>query len=132
MTYVGILLSVAILGGIISMAFNKKSNFPTRVASLIALALMVITIIICLVVAFTDNTVVVDESVLIVGAPVEVKKKGNDNIMVLLLLIIFLVGFFVVTSVLAIKEYRKLYPKKDITIDTIGAIDNKESIRDLL
>jgi amino acid transporter len=132
MTYVGILLSIAIMGGIISMAFNKKSNFPTRVASLIALALMVITIIICLVVAITDNTVIVDESVLIVGAPIEAKKPDSNNFMVLFLLIIFLVGFFVVTSVLAIKEYRKLYPKKEDVIDTIGAIDNKESIRDLL
>jgi len=132
MTYVGILLSVAIMGGIISMAFNKKSNFATRIASLIALALMVISIIVCLVVVFTDNKVIVDESVLIVGAPVEVKKTDSNNLMILFLLIVFLVGFFIVTAVLAIKEYRKLYPKKQDIIDTIGSIDNKESIRDLL
>jgi len=112
MTYVGILLSIAIFSGVISMAFNKKSNFATRVASLIALALMVLTIIICLIVGFTDNKVVVDESVLIVGAPVETKKTGKDNMLVLILLIIFLVLFVVVIAILSIKEHRKLTSPK--------------------
>jgi len=127
MIYLGILFCIAIMGAVISMAFNKKSNFATRIASLIALALMIITVIICLVVAFTDNTVAVDESVLIVGAPVEVKKAGGDNTMVLSLLIFFLVGFFVVITVLAIKDHRKLNAKKQEII-----IDSKDNIRDLL
>jgi amino acid transporter len=111
MVYLGILISIGIMGAIISMAFNKKSNFATRVASLIALALMLLAVIICLVVAFTDNTVVVDESVLIVGAPVEEKKPGNDNMMVLFLLVIALVVFFVVVAILAMKEHRKVNQK---------------------
>jgi len=117
--YLGILFCIAIMGGIISVAFNKKSGFSTRVASLIALALMVLAIIICLVIAFTDNTVVVDESVLIVGAPVEAKKTGNDNTMVLLLLIIFLVAFFVTIAILAMKENRKTGIKKQGSISSI-------------
>jgi len=119
MIYLGILFSIAIMGAVISMAFNKKSNFPTRVASLIALALMVLAVIICLVIAFTDNRVAVDESTLIVGAPVEVKKTGGDNMMVLVLLIIFLVAFFIVVMVSALKEHRKLYPKKDNDLSSI-------------
>jgi quinol-cytochrome oxidoreductase complex cytochrome b subunit len=119
MVYLGVLFCVGIMAAIISLAFNKKSNLPTRIASLIALALMVIAIIICLVVAFTDNSVIVDESVLIVGAPLEVKKSGSDNMMILLLLVIFLIVFVVVVAVLAMKEHKKLNaPKKD-SLDSI-------------
>jgi len=119
MTYVGILLSIAIMGGIISMAFNKKSNFATRIASLIALALMVLTIIICIVIAFTDNTVAVDVSVLIVGAPVETKKLGKDNMMIMFLLIILLVLFVAVIAILSMREHRKLNPKKQNDISSL-------------
>ena len=126
MIYLGILLSIAIMGAVISMAFNKKSSFAVRIACLIALGLMLLTIIVCLVVGMTDDKVIVDESVLIVGAPVETKKSGSDNLMVLLLLIIFLVAFFVVVTVLAIKEHKKLNADKQ------GKTDNKDSIRDLL
>jgi NADH:ubiquinone oxidoreductase subunit 4 (subunit M) len=126
MMYLGILLSIAIMGAVISMAFNKKSSFAVRIASLIALALMLLTIVICLVFALTDNKVAVDPSVLIVGAPVETKKTGNDNLLVLLLVIIFLIAFFVVIAVLAIKEHKKINAQKQ------GAVDNKSSIRDLL
>jgi len=119
MVYLGILLSIAIMAGVISIAFNKKSNFATRVASLIALALMVITIIICLVIAFTDDKVAVDESVLIVGAPVEVKKTGRDNLLVLILLIVFLIAFFVVIMVLALKEHRLMNAKKQNNISSL-------------
>jgi ABC-type dipeptide/oligopeptide/nickel transport system permease subunit len=119
MVYLGILFSIGIMVGVISVAFNKKSNFITRIASLIALALMVLTIIICLIVAFTDNTVVVDESVLIVGAPVEATKTGKDNTLILLLFIIFLVAFFVTVTVLALKEHKKINAKKQNSINSV-------------
>jgi quinol-cytochrome oxidoreductase complex cytochrome b subunit len=122
MVYVGILLSIAILGAVISMAFNKKSNFATRIASLIALGLMLLAIIICLVVAFTDNKVVVDPSVLIVGAPVEVKKADKNNMLILLLLIIVLIGFFVVIAVLSLKESKKNEAKKSGNADSIKSL----------
>jgi len=119
MIYLGILLSIAIMGAVISMAFNKKSSFAVRIACLIALGVMLITIIICLVIGMTDNKVVVDESVLIVGAPVPIKKTGNDNLMILILLIIFLIAFFVVIAVLAIKEHKKLNANKQGSTDSI-------------
>jgi quinol-cytochrome oxidoreductase complex cytochrome b subunit len=119
MVYLGILFCVAIMGGIVSMAFNKKSNLPTRIASLIALALMILAIIICLIVAFTDNSVVVDDSVLIVGAPVEVKNADSDNTMVLLLLVIFLIVFFVIIAIFSLKEHRKINAKKQDSLSSI-------------
>jgi membrane associated rhomboid family serine protease len=119
MIYLGVLISIGIMAAIISMAFNKKSSFTTRVASLIALGVMILAIIVCLIVAFTDNTVVVDASVLIVGAPVEVKKTGNDNTMVLFLLIIFLIAFFFFFLVFAMKEHRKINSKTPDSIISI-------------
>jgi len=111
MLYLGILLGIGIMGGIIFLAIDKKSTFIVRVASLIALGIMILTIIICLVMVFTDNRVPVDESVLIVGAPAEVKKGNTQNIWVLLLLIIVLVSIFLTIIILAMKENRKYMSK---------------------
>jgi ABC-type multidrug transport system fused ATPase/permease subunit len=115
MIYVGVLLAIAIMSAIIFMAVDKKSTFIVRVASLIALGIMMLTIIICLIMVFTDNRVPVDESILIVGAPVEVKKEGGQNTWVLMMLIIVLIIIFVLIVILAMKESRKhiLKPKQD-------------------
>ena len=107
MILAGILIGVGIITGMVYLALNKKSDFVTRLASLIALGIMFLTIVICVFLIFTDNRVPVDESVLIVGAPVEVVKKGNDNTMELILLIIFLIGMFSVIAFLAMKENRR-------------------------
>jgi len=107
MIYLGILLGIGIMGAIVFMAVDKKSTFIVRVASLIALGVMILTIIICLIMVFTDNRVPVDESVLIVGAPSEVKEGSKHNVWVLLLLIIVLVSIFLAIIFLAMKENRK-------------------------
>jgi len=107
----GIVLGICLMGGMVYMAVDKKSNFPTRVASLIALAVMILTIIICLFIVFTDTTVPVDESVLIVGAPVEVKETNSNDIFVMMLLILFLIVLFIVIAVLTMKEHKKSLSK---------------------
>jgi amino acid transporter len=113
MIYVGVLLGIAIMSAIIYMAVDKKSTFIVRIASLIALGIMMLTIIICLIMIFTDDRVPVDESVLIVGAPVEVKKEGGQNNWGLTLLIIVLIGIFGFIVFLAMKENRKFMSKQD-------------------
>lgn len=107
------LILTVIMFAMIYMALNKTSNFSVRIASLIALALMIITIIICVIFVFTDNRVPVDESVLIVGAPVEVKTEKNNNTMALALLVIFLIGVFILITILSMRENRKHIKKKD-------------------
>ena len=94
------------------MALDKKSNFQTRLVSLGALALMILTVIICFIIVLTDNRVPVDESVLIVGAPVEVKKEGDNNLLALMFTIIFFIALFAVIFFLAMKEHRKSGGKK--------------------
>jgi len=112
MVYLGVILGIGILSVTIFMALDKKSTLQVRIACLIAIALMLATVVICFVIVLTDNRVPVDESVLIVGAPVEVKKEGSGNTMVLILLILFVIGIFILIVIMSIRENRK-YVKKD-------------------
>jgi ABC-type Fe3+ transport system permease subunit len=107
MTYLGVIIGLIIMAATIYFAVNKKSNLAVRIACLAALALMMLTIIICLFIIFTDNRVPIDESVLIVGAPVEIKEEKNNNLWVMILLIIFLIAVFSVIVYLSLKEIRK-------------------------
>jgi len=122
MTYLGVILGIAILSVTVFMALDKKSNLQTRIACLIAIALMLATVIICLVLVLTDNRVPVDESVLIVGAPVETKKEGSGNTMALLLLIIFIVSLFILIVILTMRENRKSKKKEGVNSVNSGLI----------
>jgi len=112
MVYLGILLGISIMAAMIFLALNKKSTFSIRIASIAAIFLMVLTIIICLVLALTDNRVPVDESVLIVGAVPEPPEVNSTNVMVLTLLVIVLVVFFILIALFSVHEHRKGFPKK--------------------
>ena len=112
MVFAGVLIAVIIMGAVIFMALTKKSDFHTRLVSLGALALMILTLIICLVIVLTDNRVPVDESILIVGAPPEVKDEGDNNLLSLLVSIFFLLILFVIIFFLAMREHRKNSAKK--------------------
>ena len=112
MVFFGVILGIGIMAGTVYMALDKKSTFQIRIASLIAIALMMATVILCVFLVLTDNRVPVDESVLIVGAPVEVKQTGSGNTMTLLLLIIVMVVIFIFLAILSIHENRK-HIKKD-------------------
>jgi cytochrome bd-type quinol oxidase subunit 2 len=111
MIFFGVILGIGIMAGTVFMALDKKSHLHVRIASIIAIFLMILTIIICLVVAFTDNRVPVDESVLIVGAAPEIQEKST-NVMTLVLLIILLIVMFIVIALLTIHEQRKVSQKK--------------------
>jgi len=111
MILVGVIVGIIILGAMIFLAVDKKSTFTIRLASLGAIALMFIALIICLIIIFTDNTVPVDPSVLIVGAPPPVKEK-KANVFPIFLSIIVMIGLFVFIAVLAMKEHKKNLPKK--------------------
>jgi amino acid transporter len=107
MIFLGVMLCVGIMGGTIYLALDKKSSFITRIVSLVALALMILTVLICVFVAITDDTVPVDESVLIVGAPPQTKGGHENDTMILLLMIVFLLALFATIVILAIREHRK-------------------------
>ena len=107
MVYLSVLLGIIVMAIMIYLAVDKKSNLAIRLASLIALGIMILTVIICLFIVLTDNRVPVDESVLIVGAPVETSDDRGNNLLALFFLIIFLLGIFVLIAYLALKENRR-------------------------
>lgn len=111
MIVMGVIVGLAIMGAMVFLIFDKKSTPTVRVASLIALGIMVLTVIICVFMVITDDTVVVDPSVLIVGAPVEKKESSSGNIWIILLLIVILGALFAFVAVHTVKENRKNKPK---------------------
>jgi len=116
MIFIGVLIGIILMGGIIFMALNKKSTFHIRLASLGALALMIITVVICFFVVLTDNRVPVDPSVLIVGEPPAVKEKESGNMFALLITIVFFLALFITIVALTMREHKRSDPKKTQTI----------------
>ena len=96
----------------VTMALRKDSALPVRMAALGAIALMILTIIICLIFIFNKETVIIDPSVLIVGAPpVENKPVEKGSSMIMILFILFLLVLFGVIAYLSMKEHKKSKPK---------------------
>jgi len=99
-------LGVVSLAGVIYLAVSKKSSFKLRVAALIALALMIITVIICMVQIF--GTPVVTAVPAYPGLPItnppEVQESNSG---VLIVFIIILILLFAAVVYLAIKEHRQ-------------------------
>ena len=107
MTYLGVFLGVIIMAAMVYLALDKKSTFSTRIAALAALAVMILTVVICLIIYFSDTTVPIDPSMLIVGAPPQTAETEGNSIWVMLLLIVVMVAIFSVIFYLAMKENKK-------------------------
>jgi len=112
MIFVGIIIGIAILSAMVYLAVDKKSTLIIRLASLGAIALMFITLVICTIIVLSDNTVHTDPSMLIVGAPAEVNKE-KDNSLTILISIVVVIAIFVIIAVMALKEHKKNKPKTD-------------------
>jgi heme A synthase len=110
MVFFGVIIGIIIMAAMIYLALDKKSNFSTRLASLGAIAIMILTVIICLVMVLSDNRVPFDPSTLIVGAPEEIR-EDSANIVPLLFSIMLLLALFVVIAFLAFKEHKKTQSK---------------------
>ncbi|MCL2808778.1 MAG: hypothetical protein FWD24_01790 [Treponema sp.] len=106
MIFFGIVLGLAIMGAVSYLALDKKSTFHIRLASLAALGIMVLTVIICIIVALsTGRTFAVDMSTYIVGEPTEIVEE--TNVFAIIFSVLFFLALFVVVAVLAMKEQKK-------------------------
>ena len=110
MIFVGIVIGIIIIGAMAYLALNKKSSFHIRLASLAALAVMILTVIICLIVFFSDREAPIDWSTYRVGEPVTVDEDDNSAF-TLIFSIIFFLALFIIIAVLAMKEHKKSKPK---------------------
>jgi len=98
-------LGIIILAGIIFLAVSRKSSLRVRIVALCALALMIITIIICLFLIFGVSTAAVQklpQSEIITDAQ-PVPKSNNTP---LILMIVFLLLLFFVILMMSIKEQK--------------------------
>ena len=107
MIFFGVIIGLITMGVMVYLAIDKKSNFLTRIVSLGALALMILTLIICIVVVLTDNRVPVDESNVYVGVPENVEVKEDNNILAILIPVIFLLILLSVVIFLAMREHKR-------------------------
>jgi len=103
---IGIIIGIILIGAVIYMALNKKSDYKTRLVSLGALAVMFLSVIICFIIVLTDNTVPIDPSNVIVGAP-PVPPEENNNMTALVFSILFFIALFIVIVVIALREHKK-------------------------
>ena len=102
----GIILGIILLGVMTYFALDKKSSFKTRIAALGAIAIMILTVIICVIIILSDNQAPIDPSTLIVGEPTPVD-EGNNNLVAIIFSIIFLLVLFIVIAYLAIREHKR-------------------------
>jgi len=118
MIYFGFGLVICILGWVIYTAIDKKTDRITRLVSIVALGVMVLTVIICLFIALTDKTVPFDESVLIVGAPPATKEDDGNSMTILLFSIFMIIALYLLVTFLALREQKRNAPKKNVQTKT--------------
>jgi len=116
---VGVLIGIIVLGSMVYLAVDKKSTLTIRLASLGAIAVMLITLVICTIVVLTDNTVPVDPSTLIVGAPPPAPEKKVSSTGIIFF-IIFVIALFVFITIMSMRENKKHQPKSDNAGDSAG------------
>jgi heme/copper-type cytochrome/quinol oxidase subunit 2 len=102
-----ILLAAVSLGAIIYVALSKKSGPRTRVAALIALGLMILSLIVCLVIIFGGAAGAGGDIVIPLDPPEEKTVPPGNDLWVFLAFAVFLIVLFVVVAVLSLRERRR-------------------------
>ena len=109
----GIFIGIIILAAMIFAALSKKSSFRVRVATLIALTLMILTVIICVIIIFAGGTPV-DESIVHVIPPAVQEPVDHTNTFITLLLVFIMLAILAAVVYVSLKEHRKtLIPAKE-------------------
>jgi cytochrome bd-type quinol oxidase subunit 2 len=104
--FVAILLGLVILAGVVYLAISKKSSFKLRIAALAALALMILTVIICLFIIFGEKSAP-EAFVLPDTPPSEAPPPAEHNIASVIMVIIFLIALFLLVLIISLREQRR-------------------------
>ncbi|MDR1858822.1 MAG: hypothetical protein LBQ69_05080 [Treponema sp.] len=113
--FVLITLGIVTLAGVVYLAISRKSSLKVRITALGALALMVITVVVCLLIFFgviktSAPAIPMPPDAVLYDAPPPVP---GPNLVVMIMLIVFLVALFVLVVVLALREKRAAAKEKD-------------------
>ena len=103
-------LGFATLVGVVYMAISKKSSPRVRIAALGALALMVISVIVCLFVFFIGHQPS-QQSVYPDVDPADLPPAQTSNPLTLVMFIFFLIALFVMVVVLSLRESKRTVEK---------------------
>jgi cytochrome bd-type quinol oxidase subunit 1 len=107
-----IILGVVIAGGVIFLAISKKSSFKIRVAALGALALMTLSVVVCIIIYFRTSAKP-KYFILPDTLPSEIPPpQAGGNTAMLVMLLIFLIAIFATVLVVSLKEHKKAEGKK--------------------
>jgi hypothetical protein len=116
--FLGILVGIICMGGMIYLALNKNSTFIVRLASLGAFAVMILTLVICVITYVTGGSAPVDWSTYIVTDEIpEPVKEDHTGLTAVIITIVFFLALFIVILALAMKEH-----KKNTVVKETGAI----------
>jgi len=107
MIFFGVLIGIIIMGATVYLALDKKSTFKLRLASLGAILVMLITVVICLTAIFSERTAPIDYSALIVGAPPPEPEKNESSIYIIIFTALFFLILFAVLVFFTLKEQKK-------------------------
>ncbi|MDR0643147.1 MAG: hypothetical protein LBG07_11905 [Treponema sp.] len=109
MIVVGVIVSLALLAVIIRFALSRQSDKPVKRAALIALALISLTIIVCLVIVITGPQATEEEAVF-TGLPlaeqVAVVNSGRSYMLIVGIFMLLFVGLIIFLSLREEKKKR--------------------------
>jgi len=102
-----ILVGLVTLSGIIYLAVSPQSSFKLRITALGALALMIVTVIICLIIFF--KSAATPKQILLPDmSPSDLPPVSTEhNIPMLIMLIIFLIALFAMVVIVSMREQKK-------------------------
>jgi len=106
-----IFISVIILSAIIYLAISRKSSFQVRIAALVALGAMIITVIICVLRIFLAPAAAAKVPLYPDMPPPE--PAPPPNTMGLILTVVVLVGLFLLILFLSLREQRRVTSEDD-------------------
>ncbi|MDR1253091.1 MAG: hypothetical protein LBK62_13155 [Treponema sp.] len=100
-------LGLILLSSVIYMALSKKSSPKIRIAALIALATMVLSLVISLFLILVMGPVEPEAPLIPFAMPIGEPPDTETNILVLLGFALFLLALFTVVLVISLREQRR-------------------------
>jgi len=102
-----VVLGVVVFAGVIYLAVSKKSDFKVRLAALIALGLMVLTVIVSIILIFGVAVGEPDATVWLDMPPPDTPPQTGPNNNALWMFIVFLLVMFFLVLILSLREQRR-------------------------
>jgi len=113
-----IFISVIILSAIIYLAVSRRSSFQIRIAALVALGAMIITVIICLFRIFMAPAAAAKTPLYPDMPPPD--PVPPPNTMALVLVVVVLLALFMVVMLLSLREQRRIAHEENDALKKLG------------